>query len=108
MKIDSRALLCAFLLLSRAASATAQVTIGSADKKPSPKHEEAAELKACAQHLAGGFLGIAKTRDVRFQGKVTTPTARCRGGLRTVDFRFTPWVDWARYWGTGDLSSLPV
>jgi hypothetical protein len=24
-----------------------------------------------------------------------------------VQYRYTPWVDWSSYWGTGDLSSLP-
>ena len=79
-----------------------------ADNQLSPKKEEAAELGACAQSVAGGFLKIAPTRDVRFQGKVTEPTARCRGGMNTVNFRFTPWVDWSNYWGAGDNSSLPV
>jgi hypothetical protein len=84
-----------------------QVTLGS-PAKLSPKQEEAAELKACAEHLTGGFLKIPDTRDARFQGKVTTPTARCRGGMYAVQYQFTPWVDWSRYWGTGDSSSLPV
>ena len=89
--------------------AAGQVTSGSPDdKKLSPKQEEAAELKACLQHLAGGFLKVPDTRELRFQGKVTTPTARCRGGQQAVEFQFTPWVDWARYWGAGDSSSLPV
>ncbi len=79
-----------------------------AQNQLSPKQEEAAELGACAHSLAGGFLKIAPTRDLRFQGKVTEPTARCRGGMKAVQFRFTPWVDWSNYWGTGDISSLPV
>lgn len=74
----------------------------------SPKQEEAAELGACAHSVAGGFLQIAPTRDQRFQGKVTEPTARCRGGMNAVNFRYTPWVDWSNYWGAGDSSSLPV
>src|SRR4051794_19531951 len=74
----------------------------------SPKQEEAAELGACAHSVAGGFLKIAPARDQRFQGKVTEPTARCRGGVNAVQFRFTPWVDWSNYWGAGDTSSLPV
>src|SRR5450432_393300 len=74
----------------------------------SPKQEEAAELGACAHSVAGGFLKIAPTRDQRFQGKVTEPTARCRGGMNAVQFRSTPWVDWSNYWGAGDTSSLPV
>ncbi len=89
--------------------AIAQVAIGSpAAQKLSPKQEEAAELKACAQSLAGGFLKIPDTPDLRFQGKVATPTARCRGGIYAVEYQFTPWVDWSRYWGTGDSSSMPV
>jgi len=76
--------------------------------QPSPKKEEMAELKACTQSAAGGFLKIANTRDQRFLGKVTEPTARCRGGLTATQFRMTPWVDWSNYWGTGDTSSLPV
>jgi hypothetical protein len=84
------------------------VTSGSPDdKKLSPK-QEAAELKACVQHLAGGFLKVPDARELRFQGKVTMLTARCRGGQQAVEFQFTPWVDWARYWGAGDSSSLPV
>jgi Animal haem peroxidase len=79
-----------------------------ADNQLSPKQEEAAELGACAHSVAGGFLQIAPTRDQRFQGKVTEPTARCRGGQKAVQFRMTPWVDWSNYWGTGDTSSLPV
>ncbi len=81
---------------------------GPADQKLSPKQEEAAELQACAQMVLGGFLQIPNTRDQRFQGKVTVPTARCRGGQQAVLFRFTPWVDWSHYWGAGDTSSLPV
>ena len=39
-----------------------------ADDQASPKKEEAAELAACAQSAAGGFLKIADTRDQRFPG----------------------------------------
>src|SRR5512142_3266063 len=77
----------------------------AANGQLSPHKEEAAELAACAKSVAGGFLQIAPTRDVRFQGKVTEPTARCRGGMNAVNFRFTPWVDWSNYWGAGDNSS---
>ncbi len=79
-----------------------------ADDQLSPKKEEAAELGACAKSIAGGFLKVPDNRDQRFLGKVTVPTARCRGGQKAVQFRFTPWVDWSNYWGTGDTSSLPV
>ena len=102
-------LLLGSVVSALAGPAAAQVTSGSpGDKKLSPKQEEAAELKACVQHLAGGFLKVPDTRELRFQGKVTTQTARCRGGQQAVEFQFTPWVDWARYWGAGDSSSLPV
>ena len=102
-------LLFGAVLFALTGLASGQGTLGSpADKKLSPKQEEAAELKACVQHLAGGFLKVPDTRDLRFQGKVTTPTARCRGGQQAVEYQFTPWVDWSRYWGTGDSSSLPV
>jgi len=80
----------------------------SGDQKVSAKQEEAAELQACAQMLLGGFLQIPNQRDQRFEGKVTVPTARCRGGQYAVQYRMTPWVDWSRYWGAGDTSSLPA
>lgn len=48
---------------------------------------------------------IAKERDDRFLGKVAEYTARCRGGERAVSFRGLPWIDWANYWATGDLST---
>jgi hypothetical protein len=108
MKKVSPVLTLGLVLIALTCFASAQVTIGSGDKKLSPKQEEAAELAACAEHLKGGFLKIADTRDLRFQGKVTTPTARCRGGMYAVEFQFTPWTDWPRYWGTGDSSSMPV
>lgn len=66
---------------------------------------EAESLKACAEMVNGGFLPIAETRDRRFNGKVEAATALCRGGARAVEFRVTPWVDWANYWGAGDASS---
>ena len=73
----------------------------------SPKKQEAIELKACAEAAFQGFRPIADTRAERFNGKVTLLTALCRGGQNAVQFRFTPWVDFSNYWGTGDLSSLP-
>jgi Animal haem peroxidase len=109
MKNSFVILLLGSIVSALAGLAAGQVTSGSpGDKKLSPKQEEAAELKACVQHLAGGFLRVPDTRELRFQGKVTTQTARCRGGQQAVEFQFTPWVDWARYWGAGDSSSLPV
>jgi hypothetical protein len=82
--------------------------VSSANQEPNPKKEEAAELRACAQMVLGGFLQVSNMRDQRFEGKVTEPTARCRGGQYAVQFRTTPWVDWPRYWGAGDSSSLPT
>jgi hypothetical protein len=66
------------------------------------------ETAACTKMLAGGFLKVADTRDQRFEGKVTETTALCRGGPNAVQFRMTPWVDWSRYFGTGDITSKPT
>ena len=74
---------------------------------PSPKKQEVAEVKACAEMAFTGFRPIAQTREQRFQGKVTELTAMCRGGQNAVQFRMTPWIDFTNYWGTGDSSSLP-
>lgn len=73
----------------------------------SPKKQEAVELEACFASAFKGFRPIADTRAERFNGKVTQLTAMCRGGQNAVQYRFTPWVDFSNYWGTGDLSSLP-
>ena len=51
---------------------------------PSPKKQEAAEVKACAEMAFTGFRPIADTREQRFQGKVTELTALCRGGTKAV------------------------
>src|SRR5438128_749010 len=81
----------------------------SAQETPlSPKQEEIAELNACSKMVAAGFLKVPDNRNQRFLGKVPEPTARCRGGMKAVLFRPTPWVDWQNYWGTGDSSTLPV
>ncbi len=74
---------------------------------PSPKKQEAIEVQACAQAALQGFRPIADTRVQRFHNKVSLPTALCRGGNKAVQYRYTPWVDFSNYWGTGDLSSLP-
>jgi hypothetical protein len=95
-------LICATLVLPFLSSSAAQI-VGEV----SPKKQEAAELKACAQLVLGGFLKIADTREQRFEGKVSEAAALCRGGQKTLQFRLTPWVDWSQYWGTGDMSSLP-
>ena len=79
----------------------------AADGTPNPKLEEAKELKACAQSLLSGLPKIPDDRARRFLGKVTDAEALCRGE-RDLQFRFTPWVDWSQYWGTGDATSLPT
>jgi hypothetical protein len=61
--------------------------------------------KACLKMVSEGLLKLSPDRAQRFQGKVDEATALCRGGDRAVEFRDTPWVDWANYWGTGDASS---
>src|ERR1035441_31447 len=66
---------------------------------------EAESLRNCAQMINSGIRPIAATRDQRFQGKVENATAVCRGGDLATQFRATPWVDWASYWGTGDAQS---
>ena len=110
MKTYCLILLCGIslvVLTSTAIAADNQSEATASGQQLSPLQEEAAELKACAQMLGGGFLPIANTREQRFQGKVTQPTARCRGGQTAVQFRMTPWLDWPNYWGAGDTSSLP-
>ena len=60
---------------------------------------------ACAKLVIDGPRPIAEARDQRFLGKVRDFTAKCRGGDRAAQYRNTPWVDWANYWGAGDNSS---
>jgi hypothetical protein len=74
-----------------------------------PKEEEAKALLACAHGVTDRLntLKIPEARGLRFQGKVSEATALCRGGEQALQFRGTPWVDWANYWGTGDMTSLP-
>jgi hypothetical protein len=55
--------------------------------------------------INSGIRPIAGRRDQRFQGKVETATAVCRGGEVAAQFRATPWVDWSNYWGAGDATS---
>ncbi len=93
--------LCGWLLLSLG------LVAALGQNTPSPKKQEAAEVKACAEMAFTGFRPIADTRAQRFQGKVTELSALCRGGQNAVQFRMTPWLDFTNYWGTGDLSSLP-
>ncbi len=66
---------------------------------------EAESLKACDEVIMHGFRPITETREKRFSGKVQEATALCRGGQTAVQYRNTPWVDWANYWGTGDVNS---
>ncbi len=60
---------------------------------------------ACASMAGAGLRPVAAEREDRFLGKVQEDTARCRGGERTVALRDTPWLDWSRYWATGDQTS---
>ena len=82
----------------------------SPSQDTSNKQEEAKALLACAQMVVDqlGALKIPDTRGLRFQGKVSEATVLCRGGEQALNFRGTPWVDWANYWGTGDMTSLPT
>jgi Animal haem peroxidase len=80
---------------------------GQPPVKVDPKKEEADALLACAKAVLSGIRPIAPTANVRFEGKVSEANALCRGGYQSEQFRLTPWVDWGKYWGTGDMSSLP-
>ncbi len=62
--------------------------------------------KACVRMAQEGLLEVSEDRAHRFLGKVQEDTALCRGGDHAAEFRSTPWVDWANYWGTGDATSL--
>jgi hypothetical protein len=94
-------------LLAAVCLFAAVFALGQSSPTTNPKKQEAIEVEACAGAALQGFRPIADTRDQRFNGKVTLLTALCRGGQKAVQFRFTPWVDFSNYWGTGDLSSLP-
>ncbi|HMH53418.1 MAG TPA: peroxidase family protein [Candidatus Acidoferrum sp.] len=76
----------------------AVLLLGGCGSKP-------ADLFACVRMSFAGFRPIANERDERFLGKVQEDTARCRGGARAVARRGEPWIDWARYWATGDGTS---
>src|ERR1035441_5964118 len=94
------------LLLLPAIPASSQ----SSSPETSNKQEEAKALLACAQMVVDqlGALKIPDTRGLRFQGNLSEATVLCRGGEQALNFRGTPWVDWANYWGTGDMTSLPT
>ena len=96
-----RAILCLFLSIG---PLPALLGFAAADTS---RKEEQESLKACASLVLDGFRKIADTRDVRFQGKVKEATALCRGGQMALQFRNTPWVDWANYWGAGDQTTRP-
>ena len=100
------ALALAALLYDGVASAATPAASTSTSTQ-TVKDEEHVIVKACADTVVAGFRRIANERDQRFLGKVTPPTALCRGGQRSLLFSNTPWVDWSTYWGTGDMASLP-
>ncbi len=60
---------------------------------------------SCATRFAGGLRPVATERDMRFLGKVEADTLACRGDAQALAGRDTPWVDWSRYWSTGDADS---
>jgi hypothetical protein len=60
---------------------------------------------SCVAYAFGSFREVAQNRSQRFLGKVHQDTARCRGGEEAVKWRATPWVDWQRYWATGEQES---
>lgn len=60
---------------------------------------------SCAARFAGGLRPVATDRDRRFLGKVEADTLACRGDAKALASKDTPWVDWARYWSTGDADS---
>ncbi len=84
-------------------------TIGSCDACDSERRAkiraERAALEACREMVKSGFRPIGDDRTERFLGKVEEATARCRGGDFAVEFRSTPWNDWANYWGAAGPES---
>jgi hypothetical protein len=86
---------------------TAVVFIAASCNRTSPQllKAELASLQACDEMARDGFRPIAASRDSRFLGKVQPATAVCRGGDSAKQGRMAPWVDWANYWGTGDMNS---
>jgi hypothetical protein len=64
------------------------------------------QMGSCLAYSLGGFRDVANKRSARFLGKVNDEdTSRCRGGERAVSWRHIPWVDWQRYWATGEQDS---
>src|SRR5579859_6096954 len=101
----------AFRIAAALCLLSAQIVSASGQRASSmsPKQEEGKALLACAQMVVEQvqLAHIPADRAPRFQGKVPEAIALCRGGEQALLFRGTPWVDWANYWGTGDLTSLP-
>jgi len=106
--------ICALSLLASMALGCAASCPKVSSKNPPPPsptqltEDEVKELAACLKVGIKGFHKVADRRVDRFQGKVSEKNAFCRGGMRALEFRNTPWVDWSNYWGTGDVSSLPT
>lgn len=69
------------------------------------QEDDTAIANYCADAAASGLRSLAVDRSARFLGKVSEGQAGCRGGANAVTSRMTPWVDWANYWGTGDIAS---
>ncbi len=63
------------------------------------------DLQNCIEQALNGPMKVADTRDLRFEGKVSPNTARCRGGEEAAKFLGTPWVDWSNYYGTRSVPS---
>jgi hypothetical protein len=89
----------------RAIFLTILVAVSCRNDRDKAFKAELESLHNCAQMINSGIRPIAVTRDQRFQGKVESSTAVCRGGDLAAQFRATPWVDWSNYWGAGDAKS---
>ena len=63
------------------------------------------DLQGCVDAVLAGPTPIAEARDRRFDGKVSSRSAQCRGGDRAVKGNPLPWLDWPNYYGTGDQTS---
>ena len=64
------------------------------------------QVGSCLAYAVGNFRDVATDRSERFLGKVQEDTARCRGGDNAVAWQTTPWIDWQKYWATGDTESV--
>jgi hypothetical protein len=62
-------------------------------------------LGSCIAYGLGGLRDVAADRSVRFLGKVSEDTARCRGGEAAVAWSKTPWIGWPQYWSAGGAQS---